>query len=74
MAKKVKKTKKSTRGSKPAKPAPRSIVEYLVIPVNVTETAEELTKQLNIYGTQGWNLVWCTGSPGMGFTQAWFMR
>ena len=70
MAKKVKKTKKS---KKPAKPAAHP-VEYLVAPINVTETPETLMSQLNAYGRDGWELVWCTGSPGMGSAQAWFIK
>ena len=74
MAKKViKKAKSKKKSEKSAKPAAHP-VEYLVTPINVTETPEALMNQLNTYGKDGWELVWCTGSPGMGSVQAWFMK
>jgi hypothetical protein len=74
MAKKViKKAKSKKKSEKSAKPAAHP-VEYLVTPINVTETPEALMNQLNTYGKDGWELVWCTGSPGMGSAQAWFMK
>ena len=67
MAKKRMKRKKSTKSEKEASVV-KGAMEYLVVPVNVSESPEALTNQLNALGADVWRIVYVSAA------HAWLMR